>query len=77
MATTSVYVHRKSHRHPHFSQRLSNKVSLAQASIKLLLLPWVLVHVGFCVGPLRVKSISLSPIGLLKLSPTGLQSQML
>ena len=30
----------------------------------------------FCTCPLRVESIFPSPVGLLKLSPTGLQSQM-
>ena len=35
----------------------SQQVGLAQAPMKLLLLPWVLVHVGFCVCPLRVKPL--------------------
>ena len=53
------------------------QVDLTQAPFKLLLLPWVLECVRFCVCPLRVKSlISHSPLALLKISPTDLQSQM-
>ena len=44
-------------------------------SLKLLLLPWVLECVRFCVCLLRVESLSHSAQALLKLSLTGLQSQ--
>ena len=73
MAATSVHVPRKSHSHslPLQETLQGQQVGLAQASIKLLLFPWVPVCVGFCVRPLRVKS-SPSAFGLLKLSPTGL-----
>ena len=33
------------------------QVGLIQAPFKLLLLPWVLEHVRFCVHPLRVESL--------------------
>ena len=35
------------------------QVGLTQFSFKLLLLPWVLEHVRFCVHPLRVGSLFL------------------
>ena len=53
------------------------QVGLMQTPFKLLLLPWlpwVPEHVGFCMCPLRVSS-SHSPLGLLKVSPAGLQNQ--
>ena len=53
------------------------QVGLAQAPMRLLLLPLVPVHVRFCTIPLRVKSVSPSPVELLQLSPAGLQIQML
>lgn len=43
------------------------QVGLTQTPIKLLIFPWVPVHVRFCVFPLR----------FLKLSPTGLLNQVL
>ena len=52
------------------------QVGLAQASIKLLLLPWVLVRMRFCVCSLRA-SVSPNPGELLQSSPADLQSQML
>ena len=48
------------------------QVALAQAPVKLLLLPWVPVHMKFCEHHLRVKSL-FSPVlwgWLPKLSPT-------
>ena len=44
-------------------------------SLKLLLLPWVLESVRFCVCLLRGESLSHSSQAPLKLSLTGLQSQ--
>ena len=59
MSDTSVLVTRVSHSHslPLQETLQGQQVDLAQALIKLLLLPWVLVHVRFCVSPLRVKSL--------------------
>ena len=59
MAATSVYVPRVIHScHLLLQETLQDQqVGLAQAPIKLLLLPWVPVHVRFCVCPLRVKSL--------------------
>lgn len=37
----------------------------------------VLEHVRFCVRPLRVESISHSPLAVLKVRPTGLRSETL
>ena len=54
------------------------QVGLAQAPIKLLLLTWVPVRIRFCVHPFKSEvSFALSPMGLLKLSRSGLQSHML
>ena len=54
------------------------QVGLAQAPVKLLLLPWVLVCMGFCLCHFKSKVfISPSPVGLLQLSPAGLQSHVL
>ena len=52
------------------------QLPLVQAPFKLLLQPWVLEHVRFCMPPLRVKSISHGPLALPKLRPASLQSQM-
>ena len=38
-------------------QDTHQQVGLAQAPMRLLLLPWVLVHVRFCVCHLKVKSL--------------------
>ena len=51
------------------------QVGLTKAPFKLLL-PLVSEHVRFCVCPLRVESVSHSPLALLKIIPTDLQSQM-
>ena len=40
-------------------QDTHQQVGLAQAPVRLLLLPWVLVHVRFCVCHLKVKSLFL------------------
>ena len=58
-STSSVYVPRVSHNCilPLQDTLQDQKVDLAQASMKLLLFPLVLVHVRFCVLPLRVKSL--------------------
>ena len=48
------------------------QLSLTQALFRLLLLPWVLEHVRFCVHPLGVESVSHSLLGLSEVSPTGL-----
>lgn len=79
MSDTNVFVPRVSCSHslPLQETLQGQQVDLAQAPIKLLLLPWVLVHMRFCVSPLRVKSFSPSLVGLLQLSPDGLQSRML
>ena len=53
------------------------QVGHAQAPMKLLPLLWDLVCVRFCVHPLSEVSVSPSPVELLQLSPTGLQSQIL
>ena len=78
MSDTGVFVPRVSCSHSLPLQEIlqGQQVDLAQAPIKVLLLPWVLVHMRFCVSPLRVKSFSPSLVGLLQLSPTGLQSEM-
>ena len=83
MAAASIYVPRRASAtptlptSPPLPETLQDqKVGLAQAPIKLVLLPWVLVCVRFCVHPLRVNSISPIPVRLLNLSPAGLQNQM-
>ena len=78
ISTTNVYVPKVGHSHLPLPQEnpQDQQVGLAHASIKLLLLPLVLVCVRFCVHPLRVKSISPIPVRLLNLSPAGLQNQM-
>ena len=48
-----------------------------QVSFKLQIPPWVSEHLRFWGHFLRVKSTSHSPVALLKLSPTGVQSQTL
>ena len=79
ISTASVYIPRVSLSHPLPLQETlqDQQVGLAQGPIKLLLLPWVPMCKRFCVCPLKVKSVSPSPVGLQKLSPTALQSQML
>ena len=86
MAATSVCVLRVSHSHtppththiPLQETAQDQQVGLAQAPIKLLLLTWVPVRIRFCVHPFKSEvSFALSPMGLLKLSRSGLQSHML
>ena len=59
MSETIVCFPRVSCSSPPFLQETvqDQQVGLAQASIRLLLLPWVPVHVKFCVCPLKVKSL--------------------
>ena len=52
------------------------QLPLTPDPFKLLLQPWVLEHVRFCMPPLRVESASHGPLVLPKLSPASLQSQM-
>ena len=61
---------------PFWKNLQDQQVGLTRALIKLLLLSWVLDHVRFCVCPIRVEPISHSSLGLPRLSPAGLQSQM-
>ena len=78
MATTSVYVLRVSPSCllPLLEALQDQQVSLAQATFKLLLLPWVseceILRTSFNSGV----SESYSSLALLNASPTGLQSQM-
>ena len=60
ISTTNVYVPKVGHSHLPLPQEnpQDQQVGLAHASIKLLLLPLVLVCVRFCVHPLRVKYLS-------------------
>ena len=51
------------------------QLPLILAAFKLLLQPWVLEHVRFCMPPLRVESASHSPLALPKLSPAGFKSK--
>ena len=51
------------------------QLGLTQAPFKLLLFPWALERVRFCVCPLGVESVSHSPPAPLNLSPASLQSQ--
>ena len=53
------------------------QVGLAQAPIKLLLLPWVLEHERFCAHHLSEVAFPHSPVGLPKLSPASSQGQWL
>ena len=78
MSATSVHVTRVSHSRslPPAWRLKDQQVGLAQASIKLLLWPWVLVRMRFCVCSLRA-SVSPNPGELLQSSPTDLQNQML
>ena len=59
VAATNVCVLRVSLSYPLPLQETlqDQQVGLAQAPIKLLLFPWILVHVRFCVCPLAVKSL--------------------
>ena len=51
------------------------QLPLTQAPLKLLLQPWVLEHVRFCMPPLRVESISHGSLALPKLSSAGFKSK--
>lgn len=53
------------------------QVGLAQAPIKLPLLPWVLEHERFCAHRLSEVAFPHSPVGLPKLSPASSQGQWL
>ena len=77
MAAASICVPRVSHTCLlHLQETLQEQqVGLTQAPIKLLLLSWSVVR--FCVCSLSEISISPSPLGLPKLSPTAFQSQIL
>ena len=81
MSDTSVYVPRLSRSRappPPLQETLQDQqVGLAQAPIKLLLLPLVLVCVILCVPFKSEVSVSPSPVELLQLSPIGFQSHML
>ena len=56
MAAVSVYVSRVRPLPPPLQETLQDQqVGLAQAPIKLLLLPWFPEPVRFCVHPLRIK----------------------
>ena len=57
------------------TKRLSKITSLIQAYFRVLPLCWDLEHVRFCKCPLRVKSVSCSPLALLNICPAGFQSQ--
>ena len=59
MVAASVYVPRVSCscRLPLWETLHDQQVGLTQLPIQLLLLPWVLERVRFCVRPLRVKSL--------------------
>ena len=50
------------------------QVGLTQAPFKSLL-PWVPELVRFCVHPLSIEAISLSPLGLPKVRPAGWPSR--
>lgn len=45
------------------------QVGVTQAPFRLLLLPWIPEYVGYCICPLRVESVSHSPLVLLKVCP--------
>ena len=79
MTVTSIYVPRvrSSCLLPLWEALQDQQVGLTQASFKLLILPWVSEHVRLCGHCLRVESTSHSPLALLKVSLTGLQSQTL
>ena len=79
ISVTGFYVPRVSHSCPPPSQETlqDQQVDLAQASMKLLLLPGFQVHEILHVPFKSEVSASLSPVELLLSSPTGLQSQML
>ena len=57
--------------------RHDQQVGLSQAPFKILLLPWVLEHEFLGASFKSGVSISPCPLGLPKVSSTGLQSQML
>ena len=68
MSAASIYIPRVRILVPScLSGRLSKikQVDLTQTSLKLLLLPWVLEHVRFCVVPLRVESLVPTAMGTL------------
>ena len=64
MAAACVHVSRVncSYLLPLLETLQNQQVCLTQAPLKLLLLPWVLEHVRFCVHPLTVKSLFLSAL---------------
>ena len=62
---------------PLWDALLNHQVGLIQAPFRILFIPWVLECVRFYVHPVRVKCISYSPLTLLEVSHTGLQSQTL
>ena len=77
MAAASVSITRvtSSHLLPLWETLQDKQLGLTQGPNKLLLLPWVLEHVRFCVPLLRVGLYFLQPSGTPE-SPTSLQSQM-
>ena len=81
MAATSVHVHKgNSHIFLPLQEALrDHQGGLTQASFKLLLLPWIPAHMGFCVHKEKKNrgevSIFHSPLALLKVSPIGLQTK--
>ena len=79
MVTTCIQVSRVSSSCPlPLREALQDQqVGHNQASFKLQISPWVSEHRRFWGHFLRVKSTSYSPVALLKLSPTGVQSQTL
>ena len=76
ISTTSVYDPGVGHSHllPPQETLQNQQVGLAQAPIKLLLLPLVLVCVILCVPFKSEVFISPKPVELLQSSPTGLQN---
>ena len=53
-----LYPHGESYLPPALCESVyDQQVGLTQAFFKLLLMPWVLEFVGFCLSPLRVKSL--------------------
>ena len=78
MGAGSIYVPRvrSSCLLPLWEALQDQQVGLTQAPFTLRLLPQDSEHVRFCVHPLRVESMSPSPVALLKVSSAGFQSQM-
>lgn len=79
MVTTCIQVSRVSSSCPLTLRKAlqDQQVGQNQASFKLQIPPWASEHLRFFGHFLRVKSPSHSPIALLKVSPTGIQSQTL